>query len=221
MGITREMSKILSTSTAITTDAEISAYNYLSQGTASATYLNQTGYKPGMVLVTPTSVVGGTIGATGSVTFTSASAISLNGCFSSSYENYKIIFTTTSNTATGYINMRLRSSGADISDSNYFSSVFQAAYGSTSIGNDNGGDSQTTWNRFGYYDGTADAYAASGDILLPFVSAFTSFNVTKARSGYGSEIATGVHKSASSFDGITIYSSGNFTGKIRVYGYRD
>ena len=38
MGITREMSKILSTSTAITTDAEISAYNYLSQSTASATY---------------------------------------------------------------------------------------------------------------------------------------------------------------------------------------
>jgi len=38
MGITREMSKILSTSTAITTDAEISAYNYLSQTSASTTY---------------------------------------------------------------------------------------------------------------------------------------------------------------------------------------
>jgi hypothetical protein len=44
MGITREMSKILSTSTAITTDAEISAYNYLSQTSASTTYATKTDF---------------------------------------------------------------------------------------------------------------------------------------------------------------------------------
>jgi hypothetical protein len=179
---------------------------------------------PGMRMIVPTSVaVGsgtGSANANGYVTFSGASSISLNGVFTAAYDNYRVIFTTTSNTASGYINMRLRSV-TDITAANYFSSVVQAAYGSTAIGNDNGGNSQTTWNRFGYYDGTTDAYASSGDILLPFVSAFTSFNAAKARSGYGSEFATGVYKATTSVDGFTIYSAGNFTGNVAVYGYKD
>lgn len=192
-----------------------------------ATYATQSyaDSQPGSKLIVPTSIAvgsgSGSISTQGAVTFSSASSISLNGVFSSTYDNYRLIFTTTSNTASGYINMRLRSAGTDVTAGNYFSSVVQAAYGSTAIGNDNGGNSQTTWNRFGYYDGTTDAYASSGDILLPFASAFTSFNAAKARSGYGSEFATGVYKATTSVDGFTIYSAGNFTGTLRVYGYKN
>jgi hypothetical protein len=221
MGRARDISKVFSTNTALATDSEISAFNYLTQSSASTVY--QTKATAGLTLITPTSIANtsgtASIGANGTITFSGASTISLNGVFSSTYDNYRLIFTTTSNTASGYINLRLRSAGTDVTAGNYFSSVAQAAYGSTAIGNDNGGNSQTTWNRFGYYDGTTDAYASSGDVLLPFVSAFTSFNAAKARSGYGSEFATGVYKATTSVDGITIYSAGNFTGTLSVYGY--
>ena len=201
----------------VATEVE-SLANFATQSYAAA--------QPGMKMVVPTSVaVGsgtGAVDTNGAVTFSSASSISLNGVFSSTYDNYRLVFTTTSNTASGYINMRLRSAGTDVTASNYFSSVVQAAYGSTAIGNDNSGNSTATWSRFGYYDGTTDAYASSGDILLPFASAFTSFNVAKARSGYGSEFATGVYKATTSVDGFTIYpASGTITGTVRVYGYKN
>ncbi len=157
-----------------------------------------------------------------STSFTAQSTVSLNNIFSSTYDNYRFVFTTTSNSATGYLFMRLRSAGSDITGSNYFSSVVQAAYANTSLGNDGGGNSQSTWNRFGYYDGTTDALTITGDILLPFATAFTSFNNFRARSGYGSEFATGVYKATTSVDGITIYpAGGTITGTVRVYGYRN
>lgn len=179
----------------------------------------------GMVQILPTSVAVGsgssTITGNGTVTFSGASSVSLNGIFTADYDNYRFVFTTTSNSATGYLNMRLRSAGTDVTGANYSSCVVQAAYGNTTLGNDAGGNTQTTWNRFGYYDGTTDAFSTTGDILLPFVSAFTSFNNTKARQGYGSEWSTGVYRATTSVDGITIYpGGGNITGSIQVYGYR-
>lgn len=163
----------------------------------------------------------GTLVLINTTSFSAASSVSLNNIFSSTYDNYRYILTTTSNSATGYLFMRLRSSGSDITSANYFSSVTQAGYGSTQLSNDNGGNSQTTWNRFGYYDGTADALSIIGDILLPFASSHTSFNNLKARQGFGGEWSTGVYKATTSVDGITIYpSGGNITGNVQIYGYR-
>jgi hypothetical protein len=164
--------------------------------------------KGGLVLINSTS-------------FSAQSSVSLNNIFSSTYDNYRFVFTTTSNSATGYLFMRLRSAGSDLTASSYNSSVVQAAYGTTALGNDNGGTNQSTWNRFGYYDGTTDTLTISGDILLPFATAYTSFNNSRARQGYGSEFSTGIYRATTSVDGITIYpSGGNITGSIQVYGYR-
>jgi hypothetical protein len=201
MSRNRDIANVLSKSTSIALDSEV-----------------------GLVPVTPSSIA--VTGGSGSislntVSFTSASAVSLNGIFSSTYDNYTFVFTTTSNSATGYLYMRLRSLGSDITGSNYFSSVVQAAYANTTLGNDGGGNSQSTWNRFGYYDGTTDALTITGHILLPFSTAFTSFNNSRARSGYGSEFATGVYKATTSVDGITVYpAGGNITGTIQIYGHR-
>ena len=163
----------------------------------------------------------GTLVLINTTSFSAASSVSLNSIFSSTYDNYRFVFTTTSNSATGYLYMRLRVSGSDLTASSYSSSVTQAAYGSTALGNDAGGSAQNTWNRFAYYDGTADALSVSGDILLPFASAFTSFTNLKARQGYGGEWATGVYRATTSADGITIYpTSGNITGNVQIYGYR-
>ena len=225
MDITREMSKILSTSTAITTDAEISAYNYLSQGTASATYLNQSGYQPGLVLLTPTSAVNGTVSATGAVTFTGATSVSLNGVFSNAYENYKIILKVRSSAAFLHVNVRFRASGSDESSANY--------QGRTLVwGNDGGFSSESrvndtsmlaVWNQ-----GLKNSLVPL-DIGSPNLSETTSM-VGSVMNGYIGDdtnmitsLTGGLLRTTTVYDGLTflINPSYNMTGTVRVYGYRN
>jgi len=60
----------------------------------------------GLVLVKPSSVVGGTDNGKGTVSFSAASSVSLNDVFSATYKNYKIIFTGTG--ANDDLKLRLR-----------------------------------------------------------------------------------------------------------------
>ena len=176
----------------------------------------------GLRLLTPSSVVGGTIGTSGAVTFSGASAVSLNGVFSSTYQNYRIISNTTASGSTGYLNWRLRASASDITGANYTNSASQAPFASGgALSNDGSGTGQTTWRNYGYIDST-ESYAVVTDIFNPFASGYTSYTNLKARIGYGGEFAAGVYKDAASADGFTIYpSSGTITGTIRVYGYKN
>ena len=103
MGRARDIANVLSSSTNIALDSEL-----------------------GLSLITPTSITatGGSatssISSTGTVSFTSASAISLNGVFSATYENYRVIFKGSLTTGSQDLKLRLRSSGSDNSTSNYF-----------------------------------------------------------------------------------------------------
>jgi hypothetical protein len=47
----------------------------------------------GLVKVIPTSVAGSgvTLGATGTVTFAASTSVSINGCFSALYSNYRVV----------------------------------------------------------------------------------------------------------------------------------
>jgi len=213
---------------------------YLSQSSASSTYLTQaagitaataaTTYAPiasgSLTQIIPTSIAntGGSasIGATGVVSFTSASAISLNGCFSSSYDNYRLMISLSAASADTYLYARLRASGSDITTSNYNSSVIQAAFGSTTLGNDAGGTSQSAWNRFGWLQSGTLALEVPTDIGSPNLSRYTSFSNFNSRSGYGHQTAGGTFNATTVADGITIYPlSGTISGTIRVYGYRN
>ena len=101
MGRARDLANILSSSGNVALDSEM-----------------------GLSLITPTSVAttGGSnsISTTGAVSFTSASAISLNDVFSSTYDRYKIIINQTGASVTnGQLQMRLRVAGSDNSATNY------------------------------------------------------------------------------------------------------
>jgi hypothetical protein len=209
---------------------------FLTQSSASSTYLTQssasTTYAPvaagGLVQIVPTSIAttGGSatssISSTGAVSFASASAISLNGCFSSSYDNYRLMISLSAASADTYLYARLRASGSDITTSNYNSSVIQAAFGSTTLGNDAGGTSQSAWNRFGWLQSGTLALEVPTDIGSPNLSRYTSFSNFNSRSGYGHQTAGGTFNATTVADGITIYPlSGTISGTIRVYGYRN
>ena len=219
MARSRDISKVLSSNSTLATDAEVSAFNYLTQSSASTVY--QTKAAAGLTLIIPTSIAttggSGSISSTGTVSFTSASAISLNGAFSSAYDNYRILFTLDSNSVPGEINFKMRVGGVDNSASQYVSRGVQ------STGSVSGISVSSTYGRLltNYY---TELVGLSWEIFTPFLSKKARWN----SQSYGSDvtgavvtyIVSGAHEVQSSFDGVSVYpASGTFTGTVSVYGY--
>jgi hypothetical protein len=211
MARSRDISKVLSSNTALATDAEL-----------------------GLSLITPTSVAttggSGSISTSGAISFTSASAISLNNVFSSTYDNYRIFATATVVTAATYMSLRLRVNNADNSSTNYrlgnirlrtqsgegvFAAVTNNATSADLVRMDN--TSGQSWT-----------FDTSIDIGQPFLSQFTTFKgmgtstaVVGTNQGEA-QYVNGFFIDSTSFTGFTLFApSGTFTGTVRVYGYRN
>lgn len=177
----------------------------------------------GLVQIVPTSVAvgsgSGSVDANGNVAFSGASTVSLNGCFTSSYANYKVVlFGSGSNTTVSSIRMRLRASNSDNTSSSYFSWLWyrtNSASGQQYNGADTKFESGYAGNIY---------WNSSMDITSPQESTytgFTSLGSALANSNNGSIWPNGIFYTTDSFDGFTIYAdSGTLTGTIRVYGYR-
>lgn len=179
------------------------------------------GSRAGLAKIVPTSVaVGsgtGSADSLGNVTFSGASSVSLNGCFTSTYDNYKILISSSSS-AGGSFNMRLRVSGSDNTSSDY---NFQRIYAQSGTV---GGVRQNAFSYFeiGYL--TTNIYNSySIEMFSPFETKTTSGNSIVVQNSssdpnydsyvYGTDVTT-------SYTGFTMYpASGTITGTIRVYGY--
>lgn len=178
----------------------------------------------GIVPVIPTSVsVGSGSGSrnatTGLVTYTGASSVTINGVFSSTYANYKILYLNTA------------SSGASSAI------AFRFAQGGTAT-------TSNLWNGNGYYLGTV----ANGNLSSPtnavevyqngtVGSGFSNYSTSGEISisgnrymnlasgfpnGAGGVIVTAMwNGSTSSFDGFRLSLSGGttITGTLKVYGW--
>lgn len=185
------------------------------------------GATPGLNPCVPTSVAVGsgsaTTSANGQVTFTGASSISLNGVFSATYDNYRVILSPDAASTTFNITARLRISGTDVTTAaSYQQENIQASDG-TVVG---AGDlSQTLWFIIDNYNTTYPFYAAAAmEFQRPFITkkktmlcdaVFVSSagNFRKRQSGHTQE-------STSACDGLSIIcSTGNMGGTISVYGY--
>jgi hypothetical protein len=174
------------------------------------------GSRAGLAKIVPSSVaVGsgtGSADALGNVTFSGASSVSLNGIFSSTYDNYRIMFLATSST-TSQISIRLRTSGTDASGSNY---NLKGYYSGTANGNLNQA-STTNWFNFGLNSGNAPVII---DLFRPFSAATTLgyANLFTSDSGYNHQMAI-EHTLSTSYDGLSlIISAGTISGNVRVYG---
>ena len=183
----------------------------------------------GLVQVIASSVTKGASGSAsvdskGNVTFSGTESISLNGVFSSTYENYRIVLTEVVFSSGSIVDasMRLRSSGSDASGSNYIRQM-QRVYGAGTQAPEGG--TSTAWYLGSQSTGGNDGFYTF-DMANPFLSKSTSilFNVHN----YQSDIATyiyksggGVHNVISSYDGFSFGpGSGTITGTIQVYGYK-
>ena len=182
----------------------------------------------GLVLITPTSIAktGGsstaTIGTNGSVTFTLCESISLNGVFSSTYDNYMVVARSDSGSGGSQnVIFRLRLSGTDASGANYTWQWLQAD--GTTV---NGVRTSSATNaRVGLYAENTKVSGSAFYLFGPFLSQATAMR-SKTAGGYLNAylidyVAT--HSLTTSYDGFTMTSEtagSTFGGRISVYGLR-
>ena len=186
--------------------------------------LNSSDDVSGMVKIVPTSVaVGsgtGSANTLGTVTFSGATTISLNGCFNSTYSNYKLVINFESFSGTDNIfYMRLRASGSDNTTSNYRYT---------------GNDWASNWNPWSdalysqdkfvvHRYSRANGIYMSMDVLNPFATKYTGWLSLSSQvaTNPGVNHAAGIFNATTSFDGFTMFPevSQNMSGTISVYGY--
>ena len=176
------------------------------------------GTSSGMDLITPTSVAGsGVTLSGGQVSIASSTTISVNGCFTATYDTYRIVLYMTTG-GTGALAMRLRVAASDNSTSNYTTQRLSA--GSTSVVGTRSA-SQTSWFGHGMVTGINTLQI---DIQRPFLTTTTTALVS---SGRGTDANLDMdnffmgHNTATSFDGFTIDPGSAATGTMRVYGLRN
>jgi hypothetical protein len=214
MGRTRDVSKILTANTSL-----------LSLSSASATYAPIAA--GGLVKLVPTSTTNSTNSSTGTVTFSAASSVSINNVFSATYESYLILVTLTNNSANdGDVLLRWRNSGTDSTAFYYGSYTGLNTLSSPSVINKTQ-DPSTTGHAIGKYD---NAYVNSNYIAIEVANVFLSNFTTITYIGQGFTDASnhfsynggGAHRVSQSYDGLTLAAeNGNFTGTIKIYGYRN
>lgn len=174
----------------------------------------------GMVLLKPTSIAysgtSASINANGSVQFTSLSSLSLNGVFSSGYDNYIMSIRTTTSPHATAINMRLRNSGTDATGTDYtyqrleVSATFLSGARATSDNKTRINNSSTLMNGdevrfYGPYLAKPTAIGNEGG---------------SSQGGAGMVDVASTHSLSNQYDGFTIYSDSPvvLSGRISVYG---
>jgi len=153
--------------------------------------------------------------------FTAQSSVSINNCFSSTYDNYRIVANILNTDATSYdINFRLRASGTDATASNY---IRLGDYLTTAAGPTRDSGTATT---VGLGATGSNGSGLTIDIFRPYVAEYTRI----ISNGFGLGSSTSniyrymvSHSVNTAYDGFTLYvSSGvGLTGNIRVYGYKN
>jgi hypothetical protein len=177
--------------------------------------------------IVPSSVaVGSGTGSSdtlGTVTFSGCSSLSLNGIFSSTYENYKIVITFSDATTDGQIWFKLRVSNTDNSSGYSWATIGRNALGTVYnnyAANDTGGFFVVNADA-----GQPDVVSAEITLFNPQLARKTKFianaagaeNVGNITSFFGA----GSHSVTTSYDSVTFYntSGGNLSGTVRIYGY--
>jgi hypothetical protein len=198
----------------------VADYPALGQELATDVETVISGLGSGLNIVSATSIAntGGTATRTnGKVEFSGVSSLSLNGIFTSTYDNYRIIISGT-NSASNDIRARLRLSGTDNSGATAYS--YGGTYVSTTTTGFEAGSSGTSSALIGRWY-TGSRWGSWMDIVSPALAVATNMTTDNAMATLQYRMF-GYHDQATAYDGITIFpAAGTITGIIRVYGYKN
>jgi len=180
----------------------------------------------GLVGMIPTSVSGAGVSynaTTGLVTLTASSAIRVNGCFTSDFANYRIIWDIPTTSTNLNLTMQLRVGGTNAATA--YDRIINGGTGAiaapTMVNNLN----QTSWQ---VAAATTAQHHSTLDLFRPAVAVGTVgllsgiglTNPPTAASTFAIQQAGLFHRTATAYDGFGIdTSAGTATGTLRIYGY--
>jgi hypothetical protein len=176
----------------------------------------------GLKLIVPSSVSStgtgnsSSVSASGKITFSSCSTVSVNDVFSSTHDNYLIVSDNVLNTGDAILYIRLRSSGSDASGTNYVYQRLRAT--STTVSGVRGTTVSTG------FVGSVSATARSGfhcymygpNLAQP--TAYRGVNVWGQNSASIDDYAV-THSLSTAYTGFTLLTTNDlFSGSMTVYG---
>ena len=158
-------------------------------------------------------------------TFSGATSVDFTNVFSSSYDNYRVIFQQYSCTAAMEMMFQLRDSGGPVTTSNYDSGRIEQLGGTINAFTYTAASSWTTTYVSG--SGTAGSFVSGiMDIYQPNLTAYTKFTAQMARSdsavgGIYTVNSQGMFRLTTQMTGFSLIRPGSSTisGTISVYGY--
>ena len=153
-----------------------------------------------------------------STSFTAQSALIVDSVFTSTYTNYKVVFTGTSSAAGSLFGV-LRSAGADIT-SGYFNGGLTVVFGSGAVSGRAGNN-----EAFIYFTQTSGSNFLSNctfDLIAPQAASKKGIGGFAFRGdSFGSYIANTETNFTTACTGIKIYpSNGTLTGTVQIYGMK-
>ena len=150
--------------------------------------------------------------------FSAVSSVSINNCFTSTYQNYRVVVSGYVASANTINYLRLRASSTDNSSASYgWAGCLSTSAGLTNLW----GNGQTAFQIA--YQTSTDGHLVA-DIMNPQVASKTTIYMQSLKDVSSPENwnPSGGFNATTQFDGFTLYpSSGTITGSIRVYGYRN
>lgn len=179
----------------------------------------------GLVTMTPASITftgtSAVVNSVGGVDFVALTNLSLNGIFTSDYENYLIVIRAKANAGQEEFGARLRVAGVDASGaSDYARQRFYVGGADFTLATE-----RTTDSSFEFCiidnQGMSGAHVHLYGPYLAQETAMRSIGVNGEAGGYITDYA-GVHSLTTSYDGLTLTPTGNnFTGNLHVFGYEE
>ena len=150
-----------------------------------------------------------------------AATIAVSSCFSSTYDNYKIVVTPVISASSSDIRIKLTSSGTPSSTNYYMTNIF--ASGGTLITTSE--NVQVSWRGvFCGAGGSVGTYnSLTFDLYGPFLASATRYDMQSSAwdgTNVVNRSATGFHGESTSWDGFELSAGSNITATISVYGYR-
>lgn len=153
--------------------------------------------------------------------FTAVTSVSApNSSFTSTYDNYRVIFQLSAAVTTDALSLRLRASGTDSSAANYYSAQNRFNYlGSRS---DTAQSGATSFG-LGSIDAGNPGYTQYVlDFITPQLAQFTNININGSVNVITSVTGIASFNAATQFDAFSfIKATGTMTGKYRIYGYQN
>ena len=151
-----------------------------------------------------------------STSFTAATTVNVDNCFTSTYDNYRIIIRAVGSGGLETAFMRMRASGTN-SLVNYYQGGWYAsctnASGYLSVNNG------TAWFVLNVIN--AIPSNTSLDVYAPKLAEHTNYTGQCSEAGTSMWAINGNHRVSTAYDGFSLYlNATNMTGSVTVYGYR-